>query len=128
VIEHREERRDENNGGQHLEREDEPHVGIGLAEFSKDERGTNVGKIQEFLGGGAGGCKEPLAGRDTQDEETERKLQAKTPSDGFQLDGATIRREYVCSRENHGDAEHSDEPSPLVLLLSVAPLGDSEQY
>ena len=72
VVKHGKKGSDKNDGGEHLEGEDQAQVGIGFAEFAEDERGADIGKVEQVLRAVAGFLKQPLAGFDTEYEKAER--------------------------------------------------------
>ena len=102
VIEHREKRGDEDDGGQDGEGEGGERV-AGGAETAEDHGGA-VDGVGEEAGDGVGTDFEDfLAVAPLDDEDGEEELEAETPGDGAPLDGFAIGGECV------GDAEKNEK-------------------
>ena len=116
VIENGEQRRDENNRRQHLEREDDgvlpafgtegrrhrPPPDRGVAERTEDKRRADAGKPEQPVDAFAERREDPLTDAGLQDGKREDDLQAQPPGDGAAVDGPPVGGERV------GDAEDDD--------------------
>src|ERR1700720_485789 len=91
-----------------------------FAEFAEHERRAHVGEIEELLGSVAHFLKEPFAGFDSQNEESEGQLKADSPEHGLQANSAAIGRKDVCETQDHANAEDSCESSHAFLLCACA--------
>ena len=100
MIENREERGDEDDGGQHLEREDgagrgrddlAESAGVGKAEFAEEDARSREGGRKHPGDDIARPRHGALAEVEAQDEEGEGDLQAEAPGDGAPANVAAVR-------------------------------------
>jgi hypothetical protein len=123
VVEHREERSDEDDGWKDLKSKDEAQAGVGLAEIAEHEGRANIGEIEEVFGAIAKRLENVSAGRDAENEDTKNNLEAKPPGDGFQLDGFAARGENPGKAKHHEQTEYPGEASHSLTSFHAADRG-----
>src|SRR5581483_9183824 len=106
VIEHGEERADEDDGGQDGEGEDGERRG-GVAEFAEDHGGAVGGVAKELRDGPGAGGEDALAEIDLEDDVGEEELQAESPADRAPADGAAVGRKRVSDDEEDQQSEQT---------------------
>jgi hypothetical protein len=90
VVEHGEERRHKDDGGQHLEGKKKAQLPTAFAEFAEDELGSGERKRQHVANGSAGFINHQCPKTPLQNQKSEHNLQPQAPGDGFGPDGATV--------------------------------------
>ena len=104
VIEDRHQRRDEDDDGQHLERDQHAggagteHAGdlaprVRVGERTEDERGADAAEADEAVEAVSERREQRRAGRRLEDEQREDDLKAESPGDGAERDRPPVGRE-----------------------------------
>ena len=87
----------------------EAHRRAFFAEVAKDERRTIKREIEEPIHGCACLLKQEPAVLPAHDDEREDNLQAEAPRDGFEANGAAIRRKQIGDPHHRKHAKDADE-------------------
>ena len=111
MIEHRKKSGNKDDCGEHLKGEGEAERRNLLADFSKHEFRSNVGKAQQPVYGVTRGLKDLTANIEAQDKESKRKLQPKSPKNSFQANGLALCGEQIRQAKHGAQAEYSHESS-----------------
>jgi hypothetical protein len=98
VVEHGEEGGDKDDGGQHLEGDDEPIGGVLLAQLAKDEPGADKGIGQHAVHRVSGCGQGPFPGVKAQHQHGEDPLQPKSPGRRLPADGLSVGRKQPRQR------------------------------
>ena len=108
VIEHREQRRDEDHSGQDAKREDEPGRAVAVHQpFAEDELRPGQRAVEHCLDRVTSPAEQPHTGRNSQDQQGEAPLQHKAPEDDPQRDGPRVLGQ---EERNTQDRRHPDQP------------------
>jgi hypothetical protein len=125
VVKQREERRDEDNGGQNLEGKDGARVGrqkiaegsgVGKAELAEQDSGAGEGGREHVVDYAAGPGHRALSVVEAQHQKGKRDLQAESPGDGAPADAFAISRAEPGCQQHGQNSQHSD-----VSIQEVAP-------
>ena len=129
VIQHGEKRGDEDDGGQHLEREDRSRcgsnhfaesAGVGQAQFAEQNARSREGSRKHVGDDVAGPGHGALAKVEAQHKKRKRELQAQAPRDGAPANAAAVRGTQP-GRSQHGEnSEQSCKSSHNELLQAAA--------
>ncbi len=128
VVKRGKERRDEDDGGQHLESEDGAEGGVLLAKIPKDKFRAGEGVAEQLVDAVPGRCHGVAAEAPAQHEKSKGDLQADAPGHGAYADGATIRREEPCQQQHGEQAKDSSESRQRSVLNGVSRLQSGPEY
>src|ERR1700722_5661669 len=95
VVENCEERAYEDDGGQHLKRENKTDARPLLAQRSKDEFRTDKGIVEHAIGSVSSDLKDATPKVHAQYKNGENYLQAESPSHGLEANGAAVGGEQI---------------------------------
>src|SRR4029077_10164546 len=105
VVKNREQRRNKDDGGQDLKREDDAETRLLLPDLPEHKAGSDVRVAQDRLHDFAQRTEQVPPERDPQHEDRERELQPQSPTHHPPTDGATIPGQGDTDAEDEGHAE-----------------------
>ena len=109
VIQQRKKSRDEDDGRQYLKGKEKTEMRVVRAQVAEDKAGPRERiskKLFDLFSGGAHHCLAPgVADHDPGKHE----LQAQSPEDRLQTNGAAVGGEQICDRQKHDDAQQTRE-------------------
>src|SRR5579859_5423039 len=117
VVENCKERADEDYRGQHLEGENKTDARTLLAQRTEDEFRTDEGVTENAIRSVSGDLKDAPAVVHAQHKNGKGDLQAESPGDRLDADGAAIRGKNVGEREHRQQPKNSRESSHSAFLL-----------
>ena len=128
VVEDREQGGHEDDGGQHLEREDEPDAAAPrLAQRPEHELRALERQGEERADLLSQPAEDPLADGDLQDEQGQRELEAQAPGHGLEADGAPVGGEGPGSGQDGQQADDGKEPLHQKAARSIVTRGSGKE-